>query len=59
MSRKKKEPTDWDALLKQQKTYYEFTPEDFARPGVCMLPPDHHEIMKGWRPRAEKDAKEG
>ena len=54
MYRKKKESTDWGALLKQQQTDYEFTPEDSKRPDVCMLPPDHHDMMRGQRPRAEE-----
>ena len=51
MSKKKKEPTDWDALLKQQQTEREFTPEDLQRPGACALPPDHHDPVRGQRLR--------
>ena len=52
MGKKKREPIQWDELLKNPSK--EFKSEDFERPGTCMLPPNHHEMMKGERPRADK-----
>ena len=40
MSKKKKEPTDWDSL--QGK----FQSNDGLPEPVCMLPADHREMMK-------------
>lgn len=51
MSKKKREPIDWDELIKNPKE------DDFkfdSDKATCMLPVDHHEMMRGERARAEK-----